>query len=366
MKLILAQLARLALALVALYGGLLALCALIAPPDADAAPIDTARAHESPYLTEPKYVFFARGRLATPRARVLVLGASNSMAGIKQRELQPLLPEYEVHNVSVGGANITELDQIAELVSEVQSNEARRQTTYVLGLWYGVFASDRARWHTPDRHAGDTDIDIERYRYGFYRRTERGAEPLLSARYLGVGEALIRPYLVLDRTARDATSTLRARLSGKPRKLTDAERNARVISPREQLDYLSFWRQYMGDPQTLGEEPFQRLQALVTRITEQGGRVLLVDLPIPSWHSRGSALARDYELRLSRALPALRALPGVSVLSLADQRADDDFSDEVHPKPRVSPRWAARVAEAIRRDFTDPTDTNPTASNDHE
>ena len=32
------------------------------------------------------------------------------------------------------------------------------------------------RWNTPDRHQGDTDLDIERYRYGFYRRTEQGSQ----------------------------------------------------------------------------------------------------------------------------------------------------------------------------------------------
>lgn len=366
MKLVLVQLARLALALVTLYGVLLAACALVAPPAADRASIDTARARESSYLTEPKYVFFARKRLDTERSKLLLLGASNTMAGLKQREVAPLLPEYEVHNISVGGANMTELAQIADLVREVQSPNARRSDTYVIGLWYGVFASDEARWHTPDRHPGDTDIDIERYRYGFYRRGAQGAEPLLPPRYLGLGEALIRPYLVLDRTARDLTASLREGLSGKAPKLSDAERNARVISLDEQREYLKFWRQYMGNTDTLDDAPFRRLVSLVQRITRDGGRVLLVDLPIPDWHRRGSPLARDYERRIERVLPELTSLPNVRWLRLSDRGADDEYSDEVHPKPRVSPRWAARLAEAIRGDFSLATNTDPTASNDHE
>ncbi len=35
-------------------------------------------------------------------------------------------------------------------------------------------------------------------------------------------------------------------------------------------------------------------------------------------------------------------------LEMADQDSDLDFSDEVHPKPRVSEQWAARVAALIR------------------
>jgi hypothetical protein len=370
MKLILVRLGRLAGALFALYGVLLAIAWLAAPRDAKGQSIDTARAAETLYITEPKYVFFARERLRNPAPRVLLLGASNTMAGFKQRELQPLLPELEVHNLAVGGANIHELAQVAELVREVQSPAARRQTTYVLGLWYGLFASDEARWHTPDRNAGDTDIDIERYRYGFYRRTEQGAVPLLPPRYLAAGETLVLPYLALDRAARDLTVSLRAELSGKAPKLNDEQRNARVISTDEQQKYLAFWRDYMGQAAQLSDASFVQLQQLVQTLVADGSRVVLVDLPIPGWHSRGAALAADYRERLQRALPTLTALPGVTALDMAHDStaSDDDYSDEVHPKPRVSPRWAERLARALRAARGTPADdslSTSTARNDH-
>jgi hypothetical protein len=98
-----------------------------------------------------------------------------------------------------------------------------------------------------------------------------------------------------------------------------------------------------------------------------GNSVLLVDLPIPSWHGRGSTLAADYRERLQQALPKLTALPGVSFLAMAHEDEDDDFSDEVHPKPRVSPRWAERLAAALRAAPGGPTNvlTTSTARNDH-
>ena len=368
MKLILAQLGRLGVALLALYGVLLALAWLLVPRQPASQRIDTAHAAETLYITEPKYVFFARERLRSVAPKLLLLGASNTMAGLKQRELEPLLPELEVHNLAVGGGNISEISQVAELVREVQDPAARRQTTYVIGLWYGVFASDRARWHTPDRNAGDTDIDIERYRYGFYRRTPQGAAPLLPPRYLATEETLVLPYLALDRAARDLTVSLRARLSGKAPKLSDEQRNARIIGVEEQQKYLAFWRDYMGGVPRLSDEQFQELERLVEAIVADGSRVVLVDLPIPSWHTRASELAVDYRERLQRALPALTALPGVTLLSLAGESNDEDFSDEVHPKPRVSPRWAERLANALRAAHAVPTDVSTnlsTSRNDH-
>lgn len=345
MRPILIQLGRLLAAVVALYGALLALTLAAVPLGGDgAAPLDSARASASLYLTEPKYVFMARSRLDTPVDKLLVLGASNALVGFKQRELSELLPELEVHNISVGGSNITQLEQIVELVREVQTPEARRKNTFVLGLWYGVFASDEARWHTPDRHPGDTDIDIERYRYGFFRRGEAGAVALLPPRYLRAGAALIHPYLVADQLTRDLTQSLRERLQGKPKKLTDQERNARVISEPERREYLAFWRDYMGSVDSLSNVGFERLERLVDTILADGGRVVLVDMPIPRWHAEGSPLHADYVRRMNELLPTLEAKSGVRVLQL---RGDDpdDFSDEVHPKPRVTRRWAEALAE---------------------
>jgi hypothetical protein len=367
MRNVVIKLARLALSLLLLYGALLALACVLVPREPPSRRIDTSRAAETLYLTEPKYVFMARQRLQSEVPKVLLLGASNTMAGFKQRELQPLLPEVEVHNLAVGGANLREVRQVAELVREVQSPRARRQTSYVVGLWYGLFASDAARWNTVDRHAGDTDIDIERYRYGFYRRTSDGAAPLLPPRYLGTAETLVLPYLALDRLARDLTVSLRAQLSGKAAKLTDEQRNARVIGLDEQQQYLAFWRGYMGPEPRLSDQQFEQLRALVDTLVSDGSRVVLVDMPIPSWHARGAALAADYRERMHQLTPTLSALPGVTWLPLtnSDEDSDDHFSDEVHPKPRVSPRWAARLAEALRALPINVSANNPTARNDH-
>jgi hypothetical protein len=346
MKAILLQLARLGAAIAALYGVLLGLSLLARATGGSQERLDSARAGESLYLTEPKYVFFSRSRLNTEADKVLVLGASNTLVGFKQRELQALLPDREVHNVSVSGSNITQLRQVVQLIQEVQTPAARRHDTFVLGLWYGTFAADRARWETPDRHPGDTDMDLERYRYGFYTRGERGAEPLLPPSWLDTGALLVHPYLVLDALARDATQSVRERLSGKPRKLTDAERNERTIGPDERAGYLAFWRKYLGDVDHLEDAPFRTLEATVDDIVRSGARVVLVDLPIPAWHAAGSPLYADYARRMKDLLPALDERDGVSVVRLGGDD-NEDFSDEVHPKPRVTARWSQTLASAL-------------------
>lgn len=341
------QIARLLTALVVVYGALLALSLVFVPPTAVDQRLDTGRAAASLFLTEPKYVFMARGRLNSTSDKVLLLGASNVQAGFKQAELQAELPAVEVHNLAVGGSNISQVEQIVGLVREVQSPAARQHNRYVIGLWYGLFAEDQARWYTPDRHGGDTDIDIERYRYGFYRRTDHGPVPLVSPRYLGAEVVLIHPYLVLDRATRAVTQSLRDFMTQKPAAMTDEQRNAVVTSDAERQQYLSFWRGYMGNTERLAETPFRILSRTVDGILAEGGQVVLVDLPLPAWHSRGSALALDYRTRIEALLSSLKSRPGVVVLRMDNDNSELDFRDEVHPKPRVAKRWAQRLAASL-------------------
>ena len=343
---ILKQLAQLVAALAALYGVALAVTLVLVPPNDALDRLDSARAGASLYMTEPKYVFLARTRLDTPADKVVLVGASNMLAGFRQAQMQALLPDAEVHNLSVGGSNVTQVAQIVDLVREVQSPEARRHTTWVIGTWYGLFADDRARWYTDDRHGGDTDIDIERYRYGFYRRTDDGPRPVLPPDRLETGVTLIHPYLVLDRVARDMTRSLRARIAAKPKVITDDERNAVVLTAEQKQAYLAFWRSYMGRTDTLGDAPFRTLEQLIDVLLMDGSRVVLVDMPLPAWHRAGSPLAADYERRTASFFAALRTRPGVSVVP-AFEGSDLDFSDEVHPKPRVTAQWARRLATAM-------------------
>ncbi|MEP7295460.1 MAG: hypothetical protein ABI702_04670 [Burkholderiales bacterium] len=347
MKLILTQIAQLLIALLATYGVLLAISLQLVPRADVGDRLDAARASSSLYLTETKYVFMARSPLKTAADKAILLGASNMLAGFKQAQVQVRVPGMAVHNLSVGGSNITQMSQIVDLVREVQTPEARRHNTYVIGLWYGLFTDDKARWYTPDRYPGDTDIDIERYRYGFYRRTEAGAVPLLPPLYLDTGVLLIHPYLVLDRTARDLTRTLRNRMAAKPAPITDEQRDAVVLSDAQKAKYLAFWRDYTAGADTVGDAPFHVLERMIEGILAEGGRVVLVDMPIPRWHAKGSPLAADYRHRIDVLLADLSARPGVSVLAMGDMATDNDFSDEVHPKPRVTERWAERLAAAL-------------------
>ncbi len=347
MRAILRQFLFVLIALGAIYAVLFAASYLLVPPANEGGGLDSGLAASTIFMTDPKYVFLNRAALRPDAPRIVIVGASNTAVGFKQREVQALLPNAEVDNLSVGGSNMTQIAQIVDLVQELQSPAARHRTTFVVGIWYGTFAQDRFRWDTPDRRAGDTDIDIERYRYGFYRRTEDGPKQVLPAADLALGVSLIHPYLVFDELSRRASKELRDRLFGRAASRTDAERDATVVSAEDKETALKYWREQMHSDGPIAQEQFLVLRNLIDRILSQGSRVVLVDLPIPRWHAERSPFYPEYLKHTRMLLSELGARDGFTYLEMPDLNGDLEFSDEVHPKPRVTRQWAARVAGLI-------------------
>ena len=205
MKAILRQSGLLLIALAAIYGALLAVTLVVVPRPDEAAGLDTATAGQTLFMTEPKYIYLNRRQLRSEVPQVVLLGASNVVVGLRQPEVASLVKGATVHNLAIGGANMTEVQQVFDLVHEMQSPAGRHRTVYVVGIWYGMFFENRQHWYTPDRHPGDTDIDIERLRYGFCRRGASGVVSVLPPAYLDVASCCSRRC----RSAASSNATIR-------------------------------------------------------------------------------------------------------------------------------------------------------------
>jgi hypothetical protein len=116
---------------------------------------------------------------------------------------------------------MTEVGEVIDLVQQVQSEEARRHEIFVLGIWYGMFGEDRLRWYTPDRSPVDTDIDIERYRHGFERRTAHGPVPIAPWQFDAAVTA-IYPFLYLGKLSCDSLEWLSHEYQTRPKDLDTA------------------------------------------------------------------------------------------------------------------------------------------------
>jgi len=89
------------------------------------------------------------------------------------------------------------------------------------------------------------------------------------------------------------------------------------------------------------------LRRLVARLLSQGSGVVIVDLPLPRWHRERSPYMTSYNGQLAALVRRYSGTPGFSFLSLKGLGDDDDFCDEVHPKPRLRSAWSAQLATGI-------------------
>ena len=348
MRHILRQAALTALSFAVVYAAVLALTFVVSPDPPRNGSLDVWAAGDTLYLTSPKYAFLGRDALNVPDRKVTMVGASNTGLGFKQDQVQSLVGCAKVSNLAIGSANITEIRQMIDLVHDVQDPAAQHSNTFVIGVWFGMFVDTELLWPGAERQRGDTDLDIERYRYGFYRRTGNGPVEVLPPRWLHAGVVLIRPYLLLERTARWATAGLRNALGTHPPELTDGDREARVLTSADKEEALDHWRQVMGGNQPVSAAQVALLQDTIERLLQSGEKVVLVDLPIPAWHRDISPYQPSYVQQVQGPLfDRFKGRPGFASLKMPDLDADTDYSDEVHAKPHLTRIWAARLAEVL-------------------
>ena len=344
MKQILRQFALTAFFFGLLYSAALALTFVVSPNPVRSGSMDVWTAPDTLYLTSPKYLFLARDVLNTSERKLILVGASNTGMGFKQPDVQALVPCAAVSNIAIGSANISEVQQIIDLVHDVQNDAARRSTTFVIGIWFGMFVETTQLWPNDDRQHGDTDIDIERYRYGFYRRTAAGPVAILPPTWLRVETTVIRPYLMLEKFARDVTSGLRHALFVRPPALTDADREALVLDGKERGQALEYWRQTLGNNGHIAQSQVASLSHLIDSLLAAGEKVIVADLPIPAWHRDASPYAPGYAQAVTALFGHFAGRPGFAAFSMPDLDKAQDYSDEVHAKPHLARIWAQRLA----------------------
>ncbi len=234
-----------------------------------------------------------------------------------------------------------------DMVHQIQDHAARENNTFVIGVWYGMFVDTERNWPGANRQQGDTDLDIERYRYGFDRRSPTGPVAVLPATWLGVGVTLIRPYLLLEKVARDVTSKLRQTLFARPADLTDAERDTAKISEEGKLEALAYWRQIIGPDEEISQGQVAVLRETIEQLLQSGEKVVLADLPIPNWHRNASVYASSYARSIQSLFDHFAGQRGFTSLRMDDLADDGNFSDEVHVRPRIARIWAMRLARVL-------------------
>ena len=365
---VLRNLALTVLAIIVFWAAIIALSYVAFPPS-DARLIDTEVPERVIYSSETKWVVYGRDALARPGRKVIFLGPSNVREGFRPFQISPLIGGVEVQNLAVGASNQREVDEIVDLVYDAIPKGQRANVTFVMGIWYGNFVDNAMRWD-----AGRTNIDLEFERYGLWSRGADGRyTPRLPPSLLPAAFVLLRPIMWFGYAYNwyvlvpwlDLVDRIETRL-GKPQDTINRnDRATAVLTERQRRIALDYFAGYMGGSGKQSDEQLVIFENICRRITANGSRLMIVDLPIPKWHRDGLPYEEEWNEQKIPYLNRVRALPGVAYYNLQYMSANGDFYDSAHPRPQVSIRWAHAIAPTLRTLLSSPVAyTKPVAAAD--
>jgi hypothetical protein len=199
-----------------------------------------------------------------------------------------------------------------------------------------------------DRNRGETDIDIERYRYGFYRHTPNGPAAVLPPKWLDAGVTFLRPFLLIEKLAREARTGVNWLVTGRASaQRTDAEREMAVMSEEEKHKALQYWEDSMGHKSGISTAQVDLLKDTIDKLLLAGEKVVIVDLPIPAWHRDASPYELSYHKALKDVLQQFGNRPNFTAMNMDDLDGNLDYSDEVHAKRHQAEIWSTRLANVL-------------------
>jgi len=292
-------------------------------------------------------VVYGRAPLMRSGAQVILIGASNVRFGFRSAELSTDLGGLPVQNMGISGGSPKEFGEVAQLAYEAVPEASWKDITFVLGVWYGSFV--------PHDTTEVQAIESEMSRYGIYRKTGDAAfESRLPRALTPALLAGVRPLILINRQwiKFNLADSIVVDLDFS-RPVPDAgvdlagQDQAQLTEAEKQADI----KLRLGNgTNTVTAEGFQELVDLAQLVSSRGSRLVIVDLPLPAWHSSAVPYFKDYQERKLPVIDRLTHLPGISYIDLQDGFPDEGFADSVHPRPRETAIWAERLAAALRSD----------------
>ena len=326
------------------------------------------------YGTETRYVVYGRNLINKQKANLLMLGASNVREGFRPLEMPFTSEHFEIQNMAVGASNFSQIEQVSDLLREVPFRDGYGKSVVLIGLWYGIFVSDQARWGTSIM---TTDIERELLRYNLY--IKKGTKVLGTRSILP--PIIIPQVLSLMQTSFKLTDRLlhlrrfflnRVYGTEAPARESQSDWIADVlidfnieffrnpIGPRlevgidellpvkekKRLKALAFWNSYFGSG--MDSSQFDRLSNYLKDLDDQGITAVLVDMPLPEWHKSRSPIYSEYQKRKQDIYGIGQPAKNIHYINLQDISDESGFYDSAHPYPKTAVIWSRKLDVALK------------------
>jgi hypothetical protein len=282
---------------------------------------------------------YNRSALSIARPQVILVGASNFQK-VLASEFD--VPGFAAANISVDGSGLAEMERLVELAYESVSPVTRGRNVFVIGVWYGQFCN----LHGTIMQS----LNQQLTRYGLYRfGPDNSVVRTVPRSLLSPALTAIRPLLVEQRlwgSLEDAgKSVARFAVSGNAGPIT-VDQLAQNSATFDVAGRQKLIEERKATCTQIDPANFAMLDQIVDRITRNGDRAIIVDLPIPQWHADGVPMFAAYQRAKVQGFSSALSHEGAGYLDLQSSLGDDDFYDSVHPKPLAAIKLSHLIGAA--------------------
>jgi hypothetical protein len=307
--------------------------------------IDSGSKTPSLYRSLPMEIILGNDKFQiSSKPKLLYLGASNVREGFRPPDSTQLFPEFEAHNLSMGASNITQLKQVAEYAGNSMPKDLAKQSVFVIGIWYGNFVANNDRFRS-----GKTNFEDELTRSDIYRKVmfgfKRENSHVISKHFDHDARfTLIRPFLLLGEYGlklkggfipfiqeyiKKPVNSIKSTLFN----LKLVKKKSKEFDIQDIKGAIKFMKWYMhSEDGFLKEEQFMEIINLGKIVSSLGSRLVLVDMPLPKWHSDTSPHFKYYQKVKKGYIKQMLQNKNTEYINLQNTLVDDDFIDMAHPK----------------------------------
>ena len=349
-----------ALCFAGIYLASLALSWAILP---DGSRIGSVDPDDTIYAGGPRQVVYGRLPLMTAQRQMVFIGQSNVVQAFRPDQVSKALGgDWKVNNMALGGSNMTVVSDVVPLILQAVPKSAHRKLTIVLGIWYGIFATDKQRWQGFPTH-----VEAEELRYRLFTPKSGTStfpqmlfptfpDALAPVILFGIRPILLGSYLRSEYTEPLLNETHQRLLNFFGHPINEAHASIVPIiqdldhyqlSDKEETELNVHEGEIVGPVSAQSDEGFRHLLEIAHEVSAAGARLVVVDMPTPSWHSSVMPQFAAYQQRKLPWLGQLQKIPNVYYVNLQNSASDDEFSDYGHPRPRYTARFASRIANVV-------------------
>ena len=261
------------------------------------------------------------------RPKMIFLGSSNTMFGFSRKSVQPIFPEYEVADCALPAGGVESVLQIVELIQDILPRDVLDKSVFVVGISYHLIFSH------------DEGIAEPLLKSGLYKLKDHRILPIMSPDKIHIIIRILRPHFFIQRKWTRVKRYFPRLLNKIHQRVADGKDEGkriddfsvnRRLSEKRKKQLVRFHTSTFrpGD-----KEGFLKLLDVCEAVEKRGGKLVLLDMPLPKWYQERASLHHKYQDTKGKYLESaldFQCVRYINLLKVPEFAEESMFRDASH------------------------------------